>query len=52
MKNPSNTWSMLPMLVCSALALSSILLIIYGIYQFVVTFLPSLLESSNSISQL
>lgn len=40
------------MLVCSALALSSILLIIYGIYQFAITFLPSLLESSNSVTQL
>lgn len=52
MKNLSATWNFCQILLYSAIALSSILLIIYGIYQFAVTFLPALLETANPLSTL
>lgn len=38
MKNQSNLWTMLQMLVFTFLSLSGIALAVYGIYQFAVVF--------------
>lgn len=52
MKNASNHWDLLQMLVYSSLAMTGLLLIIYGVYQFAAIILPSLLEAGQQAATL
>lgn len=50
MKDLTKTWSFLQLLIYASVALTGILLIIYGIYHFAATFLPPLLETANNFA--
>lgn len=51
MKNQtSNAWSFFQLLLYASVALTGVLLIIYGIYHFTTTFLPQLVEAANTIA--
>lgn len=49
MSNANSTWSFLQMFIYASIAFTGIMLVIYGIYHFTVTFIPGLVETASAV---